>query len=285
MRVLTHHRAIKSLSILVGVVTLAWYSTATGLFEDPVPSPETDGRGDPKKPSPPAAKEFVEKRHDMVTRQIERPADGRTPVKDKAVLDAMRAVPRHAFVPDDVQELAYSDSPLPIGHGQTISQPYIVALMTELLRLTPGSKVLEIGTGSGYQAAVLAHLTPQVYTVEIIKPLVQRAEKTLQAQDYNMVQCRHGDGYFGWEEHAPFDAIIVTCAAGHLPPPLWEQLKPGGRIVVPIGGPYEVQRLVLLTKTPDGKRESKTITSVRFVPLTRDVESGKDADSEGGRSP
>jgi protein-L-isoaspartate(D-aspartate) O-methyltransferase len=221
----------------------------------------------------------------MVRSQIERPWDLRGGVKNKAVCDAMRAVPRHAFVPEDVRRLAYTDSPLPIGYGQTISQPYIVALMTELLELTPDAKVLEIGTGSGYQAAVLAHLTPHVYTVEIIKPLAERAERTLREQGYTEVKCRHADGYFGWEEVGPFDAIIVTCAAGHLPPPLWEQLKPGGRIAIPIGGPYEVQRLVLITKTPEGKRLSKTVLSVRFVPLTREFDPTEDTEKKRSENP
>jgi protein-L-isoaspartate(D-aspartate) O-methyltransferase len=209
----------------------------------------------------------------MVEAQIARGRDGRTPVKSEAVLEAMRAVPRHVFVPAELREQAYADSPLPIGQGQTISQPYIVALMTEHLDLKPDSRVLEIGTGSGYQAAVLAHLTPHVYTVEILEPLARKAKATLAEQGYKEVECRPGDGYHGWPEKGPFDGIIVTCAAGHLPPPLWEQLKPGGRILIPIGGPYEVQRLVLITKTEDGKRRSKTLLPVRFVPLVRGDES------------
>lgn len=223
------------------------------------------------RPTPPATAERIDERGEMVTKQIESSLLGR-PVKNAAVLAAMRNVPRHAFVPRALTRQAYHDGPLPIGHGQTISQPYIVALMTDYLKLTPQSKVLEIGTGSGYQAAVLAELTPHTYTVEIIKPLAERAAKTLREQGYTEVHTRRADGYFGWEEAAPFDAIIVTCAAGHLPPPLWGQLKPGGRIVIPIGGPYETQRLVVVTKTPDGKRESRTITAVRFVPLTRSDE-------------
>ena len=223
-----------------------------------------------KEPTPPASKEFVKERNEMVTKTIERPWDGRTPVTDAAVLSAMRTVPRHAFMPSRLRRRAYADSPLPIGHGQTISQPYIVAIMTELLRLGPDSKVLEIGTGSGYQAAVLAHITPHVYTVEIIKPLAEQSARTLREQGYTQVNTRRTDGYFGWKEHAPYDAIIVTCAAGHLPPPLWEQLKTGGRIVIPIGGQHEVQRLIVATKDETGKRRSTTVMPVRFVPLTRD---------------
>jgi protein-L-isoaspartate(D-aspartate) O-methyltransferase len=219
-------------------------------------------------PNPPGAAERADERAAMVTGQIARSRDGRTPVTDERVLAAMRAVPRHVFVPKSNRPRAYADSPLPIGHGQTISQPYIVAFMSELLQLGPESKVLEIGTGSGYQAAVLAHLTPNVYTVEIIEPLAERAERTLAEQSYTTVKCRRSDGYYGWPEHAPYDAIIVTCAAGHLPPPLWEQLAPGGRIVIPIGGPYEVQRLVVAAKHLDGSQHTRTVMPVRFVPMT-----------------
>jgi protein-L-isoaspartate(D-aspartate) O-methyltransferase len=259
-----------TLFALAGAATLLLLSMGAGDAEDPPPP----GKGESVStvrdhPAAPAAKEYIEQRNDMVTATIQRPRDGRKRVTDHAVVAAMRAVPRHAFVPEYLRGEAYADSPLPIGHGQTISQPYIVALMTKHLDLTPQSKVLEIGTGSGYQAAVLAHLTPHVYTIEIIKPLADEAKATLEVQGYKEVHCRHGDGYFGWKEEAPFDAIIVTCAAGHLPPPLWEQLKPGGRIVIPIGGRYEVQRLVVITKTLQGNRESKTITLCRFVPLTR----------------
>ena len=231
----------------------------------PAPAPA------PGQPAPPGSSERADERAAMVERQLARP-DRRAPITNKAVLDAMRAVPRHAFVPPNVRSRAYDDTPLPIGHGQTISQPYIVALMTQLLELAPEAKpkVLEIGTGSGYQAAVLAHLTPDVYSIEIIDALARRADGDLQAQGYERVKRRSGDGYHGWAEKGPFDAIIVTCASGHLPPPLWAQLKPGGRIVIPIGGPYELQRLVLLTKQPDGTRRSRTITSVRFVPMTRE---------------
>ncbi len=225
--------------------------------------------------APPIAKDATARRGErdaMVKNQIAQPSDGRRPITHPAVLEALRAVPRHVFVPAEGSRLAYEDAPLAIGHGQTISQPYIVALMTDLLELTPQARVLEIGTGSGYQAAVLAHLTPQVYTLEIIEPLAERAADALRTQGYTQVNSRTADGYFGWPEAGPFDAIIVTCAAGHLPPALWDQLKPGGRIVVPIGGPYEVQRLVLISKGQDGAWNSKTITSVRFVPLTREAQ-------------
>ena len=229
--------------------------------------PETRPSWSP--PVPAASAERVEERESMVKNQIAHSPDGRTRVGDKNVLTAMRVVPRHVFVPEARRRQAYRDSPLPIGHGQTISQPYIVAMMTELLDLDENTRVLEIGTGSGYQAAVLAQLTPHVYTVEIIEPLAERAHRTLAAQGYDSVRTRYADGYLGWPEHAPFDVIIVTCAAGHVPLPLWEQLAPGGRIVIPIGGPYEVQRLIVVTKQTDGTRRSRTIMTVRFVPMTR----------------
>ena len=255
--------------IFVAVAAIGLCSVKAGEGDQPPPQTADKPRPGRDRPVPAASREFISERHDMVTKTIERPRDGRTPVTDPATVTAIRAVPRHVFVPESSRRLAYADSPLPIGHGQTISQPYIVALMTELLELTQDSKVLEIGTGSGYQAAVLAHMTGHVYTIEIIKPLADRAKRVLQEQGYKEVHCRSADGYFGWKAQAPFDAIIVTCAAGHLPPPLWEQLTPGGRIVIPIGGPYEVQRLIVITKTKEGKRKSKTVTSVRFVPLTR----------------
>jgi protein-L-isoaspartate(D-aspartate) O-methyltransferase len=264
-------------TLTIGGVALAALMAALVQTQPPSPPGERPPATPPEPPrftppDPPAAGERVEDRAAMVQRQIAGPADYRTPVRDKAVLDAMRTVPRHVFVPAKQRSRAYKDTPLPIGHGQTISQPYIVALMTELLEIDPEAqpKILEIGTGSGYQAAVLGQLTPNVYTIEIIKPLAARAEKTLREQEYTSVQCRRTDGYYGWPEEAPFDAIIVTCAAGHLPPPLWQQLKPGGRIVIPIGGPYETQRLVLVTKQPDGSRRSQTVLAVRFVPMTRE---------------
>jgi len=223
-------------------------------------------------PKPRSARERVEERHKMVLDQIESPGWTRDVVTDPTVLQAMRDVPRHKFVPREEQKQAYDDTPLPIGHGQTISQPYMVASMTALLHLTPESKVLEIGTGSGYQAAVLAHLTPHVYTIEILESLATRAAETLADQGYKNVNVRKGDGYYGWPEAAPFDAIIVTCAAGHLPEPLWEQLKPGGRIVIPIGGTFSTQRLVVVEKTEDGKRETHSVMGVRFVPMTGQAE-------------
>ncbi len=209
----------------------------------------------------------------MVDTQIARGDRWRDAVRDERVLAALRAVPRHAFVPDSHRGNAYDDTPLPIGHGQTISQPYIVALMTELLAVKEGERVLEIGTGSGYQAAVLNELTPYVYSLEIIEPLCRQAAELLTRLGYTTVRVRCGDGYHGWPEEGPFDGIIVTCAAGHVPPPLWDQLKPGGRMVIPIGGTYETQRLVVLSKQSDGQRQSRNVLPVRFVPMTGRMQS------------
>ncbi|MGD8450212.1 MAG: protein-L-isoaspartate(D-aspartate) O-methyltransferase [Phycisphaerae bacterium] len=204
----------------------------------------------------------------MVATQIARGDHTSQAVTDPRVLDAMRAVPRHEFVPEDRRRSAYADTPLPIGYGQTISQPYIVALMTELLCVEPGQKILEIGTGSGYQAAVLNELTPFVYSIEIVAPLHRQASDRFRRLDYQTIQLREGDGYDGWSEEAPFDGIIVTCAAGHVPPPLWDQLKPGGRMVIPVGGIYDTQRLLVLEKQADGSRQSRNVLPVRFVPMT-----------------
>lgn len=202
-------------------------------------------------------------REQMVRRQIE--ARG---VRDQTVLEAMRRVPRHEFVPELWRAAAYADRPLPIGHGQTISQPYIVALMTELIRPRPDMRVLEIGTGSGYQAAVLAEITPQVYTVEIIEPLAESARRRLERLGYRTVAVKFGDGYYGWAEHAPFDAIVVTAAADHVPPPLLEQLKPGGLMVIPLGSPFQQQWLVVVEKDEAGSVRHRTIAPVAFVPFT-----------------
>jgi protein-L-isoaspartate(D-aspartate) O-methyltransferase len=185
------------------------------------------------------------------------------------VMAAMASVPREQFVPASNRVFAFANGPVPIGHGQTISQPYIVALMTDLLELGAGDTVLEVGTGSGYQAAVLAELTAHVYSVEIIEALASAAAERLVRLGYDNVTVRHADGYEGWAEHAPFDAIIVTAAAPHIPPPLVAQLKPGGRLVIPVGEPGCVQKLVLVEKSPDGSVTSRDILMVAFVPLTR----------------
>jgi len=190
-------------------------------------------------------------------------------VRQPAVLEAMETVPRHLFIPPEHRDQAYSDAPLPIGRGQTISQPYIVALMTELLDLDKGDKVLEIGTGSGYHAAVLSRVAGEVYTIEILDDLARQAKSTLGQLGYGNVHVRNGDGYKGWPEAAPFDAIILTAAPQKIPQPLLDQLKMGGRMVVPVGS--FVQDLQLITKTPHGF-EKRTVAPVRFVPMTGEVQ-------------
>lgn len=216
------------------------------------------------------AQEAAEERRRMV-RTLASEAPFRRAIADSAVLAAMRAVPRHRFVPSALREAAYADRPLPIGHGQTISQPWIVARMTELVRPEPGDTVLEVGTGSGYQAAVLAEIVGQVFTVEIIGDLARSARRSLRRLGYGNVTVRHGDGYGGWPEHAPFDAVVVTAAPEEVPPPLVEQLAPGGRMVVPVGPQGRGQSLTVLHKRRDGSVERRVVSAVRFVPLTRDT--------------
>jgi len=218
-------------------------------------------------PTPRAAswdesKEMRQRRLDMVSRQIA--ARG---VRDKEVLEAMRSVPRHLFVPQALQERAYVDSPLPIDAGQTISQPYIVALMSELLELEPQQRILEIGTGSGYQAAVLSVLVEEVFSIEIKEILYRQATERLKELGYGNVRTRHGDGYFGWEEEAPFDGIMITASVDHVPPPLLEQLVDGGKIVLPLGHPFSFQNLVVVTKQGEDYR-LRQVTGVLFVPMT-----------------
>ena len=185
-----------------------------------------------------------------------------------SVIAAMKKVPRHVFVPLRYRFFAYDNRPLPIGYGQTISQPYIVAVMTDLLAPKPTDRVLEVGTGSGYQAAVLAEIVKEVYTIEVIGALAASAQKRLKKEGYDNIRTRTGDGYYGWKEEAPFDAIIVTAAAGNIPPPLLAQLKPGGRMVIPVKGFYYVQYLLLVTKSADGKVTTRQILPVEFVPMT-----------------
>jgi len=192
---------------------------------------------------------------------------GDAPFSDD-VLAVLGRVERHLFVPPEQARYAYENRPLPIGHGQTISQPYIVALMTDLLELDEKDVVLEVGTGSGYQAAVLAELVDHVYSIEIVEALAVSARERLARLGYDNVTTKLGDGYYGWEEHAPFDSIIVTAAASHVPPPLIEQLKPGGRMVIPVGGRFMTQLLLLLEKGDDGEVVTRQIGAVRFVPLT-----------------
>lgn len=190
------------------------------------------------------------------------------PAISSDVLAAMGRTPRQKFVPEGQSRYAYQNRPLPIGYGQTISQPYLVALMTDLLQVKPGQRVLEIGTGSGYQAAILAEMGTDVYTIEIIEPLAQAAENVLTSLYHKNVTVRQGDGYYGWKQYAPFDAIIVTAAASHVPPMLIEQLRPGGRMVIPLGSSFLVQQLVLVEKAADGRITSQEIAPVKFVPLT-----------------
>ncbi len=207
---------------------------------------------------------YAEAREAMVKTQIEPRG-----VKDKLVLKAMRKVARHRFVPASLEDRAYSDGPLPIGEGQTISQPYIVALMTELLGLKSGDKVLEIGTGSGYQAAVLAEIVDHVYTIEIICSLAETAEKRLKEMGYENITVECADGYQGWKEHAPFDGVIVTAAPDHIPQPLVDQLKVGAKLVIPVGDVF--QELMVITKTETGIKKMNAIP-VRFVPMTGEAE-------------
>jgi protein-L-isoaspartate(D-aspartate) O-methyltransferase len=188
-------------------------------------------------------------------------------VADSATLQAMRTVPRHEFVPRDQRHLAYGDHPLPIGYGQTISQPYIVAYMTEMLRPRRGMRVLEVGTGSGYQAAVLAAVGCEVYTIEIFGALAADARARLARLGYRDVQVRHADGHHGWREAAPFDAVIVTAAAGYVPPALLQQLRPGGRMILPVGSVYGTQSLVLVEKDAGGQARTRHLLPVRFVPM------------------
>jgi protein-L-isoaspartate(D-aspartate) O-methyltransferase len=207
------------------------------------------------------ASDFAGERYHMVQQQLKERG-----VSDRRVLDAMNKVRRDEFVPAGVKGSSYTDQPLPIGYGQTISQPYIVAFMTEQLRLSNNDRVLEIGTGSGYQAAILAELAAEVYTIEIIEPLAKTAETTLQRLGYKNVHVKAGDGYKGWPEYAPFDAVIVTCAPEHVPQPLIDQLKEGGRMIIPVGG-FGYQQLYLLEKK-NGKLQRRAVLPVRFVPMT-----------------
>ncbi|MBN1846603.1 MAG: protein-L-isoaspartate(D-aspartate) O-methyltransferase [Sedimentisphaerales bacterium] len=191
-------------------------------------------------------------------------------LSDRRILRAMEDVPRHWFVPRDWQDLAYADRPLPIGQDQTISQPYIVAYMTGLLAVDPNDRVLEIGTGSGYQAAVLNEFTRHVYSIEINRHLAAAAQERFDRYGYRAIRACQGDGYLGWPRFAPFDAIIVTCAPDHIPQPLIDQLRPGGRMCIPVGGRDQIQYLLLVTKQPDGRLVQRPYLPVRFVPLIRE---------------
>jgi len=260
----------------LGLLVAGGCGRADQVVEQPSPGqPETAPDVEVKKPQVgqvrpshehPAFRERVAQREAMVSKQIAGRAFAQ-PVKDRKVLEAMRTVPRHAFVPERYQGQAYADRPLPIGYGQTISQPYIVGYMTELLELDEESKVLEIGTGSGYQAAVAAELAGQVYSIEIIKALGESGRRRLKELGYKNVQVKVADGYYGWPEKGPFEAIIVTAASSHIPGPLIEQLKPGGRLVIPLGSAWRAQELVLVSKGADGTLQSRGVMGVRFVPM------------------
>jgi protein-L-isoaspartate(D-aspartate) O-methyltransferase len=239
-----------ALAVLLGAAAGTWWA----MIDSRRPTPRAGAGGDERENG------RAEERRRMVAEQIE--ARG---IRSRAVLEAMASVPRHLFVPEEARHLAYEDGPLPIGHQQTISQPYIVALMTEALGLAAGDRVLEVGTGSGYQAAVLAMLARDVYTIEIVEPLGREAAARLRALGYRNAHVRIGDGYQGWSEHAPYDAIIVTAAPEIVPEPLLAQLKLGGRLVIPVG--REAQELWLLRRTQGGI-ERRMLTAVRFVPMT-----------------
>jgi protein-L-isoaspartate(D-aspartate) O-methyltransferase len=264
-------------SLVTGKLAIAIFGLLSVLLSLTVSAGLCQPRGDGKTETaparldwrPPRFAERSEERDEMVRSELRRYSPA---IRSGAVLEAMRQVPRHLFVSPDLQQVAYTDRPLPIGYGQTISQPYIVALMTEALQLKAGARVLEIGTGSGYQAAVLSELTPRVFTMEIIRALGEEAGKRLRRLGYSTVQAKVGDGYFGWPEEAPFDGIIVTCAAGHIPPPLVEQLRPGGRMVIPLGGIHEVQRLMVVTKNNRGAVQTRELLPVLFVPMTGAVQ-------------
>ncbi|MGZ8541419.1 MAG: protein-L-isoaspartate(D-aspartate) O-methyltransferase [Chitinophagaceae bacterium] len=208
-------------------------------------------------------KDFVQRREEMVKSQMENRG-----IKDPATLAALRKVPRHLFVPKNEMDNAYEDRPLPIGYGQTISQPYMVAYMTEIIKPKPHHRVLEIGTGSGYQAAVLSQIVKEVYSIEIIDTLGSQARKRISQLNYKNITVKTGDGYYGWKEKSPFDAIVVTAAAEHIPPPLIEQLKEGGMMIIPVGSPFMLQQLMLVEKKA-GKIRTTSMMPVRFVPFKR----------------
>lgn len=247
------------LAILLAIIvlmtpTLTGTPTTEVALTEETPTPEA---------SPTATPDALTNARKKMVRDTMRLRD----ITDEEVLAVMEKVPRHEFVPAEYLPQAYADHPLPIGYGQTISQPYIVALMTQLLKLKHGEKVLEVGTGSGYQAAVLAELTDKVYTIEIIKELAEQSEERLKRLGYTNVEVKQADGYYGWEEHAPYDAIIVTCAPDHVPQPLVDQLADGGRLVIPVGPPGSYQTLWQITRQDD-EIISKNVTGVIFVPLT-----------------
>jgi protein-L-isoaspartate(D-aspartate) O-methyltransferase len=255
-------RIITFLSIIAMVVILFIYRRQNSAV-DPVPDKNHDDASATSQDA--EADRFANQRNRMVSRQLA----GRD-ITNQRVLDKMRSVPRHLFVSVTSQDAAYTDRPLPIGHRQTISQPYIVALMTQLVDPEPHHKALDVGTGSGYQAAVLSGLVDQVFSIEIVEPLAKQATARLQKLGYDNVQVRHGDGYMGWPSQAPFDVIIVAAAPDHIPPALIEQLAPGGRLIIPVGENYQMLKLV--EKQPDGTISKQDIIPVMFVPMTGEAE-------------
>ena len=281
----TSHPRMRSMRALViaGMLAMAgltiWFMVAiqqrSGGTPETAPSPAPPvAAGQEKKQDD--ADRFQAKRRLMVQRHIGGPdlVDRRPPVTDKRVLGAMGKVPRHRFVPKALEDVAYADRPWPIGEGQTISQPYIVALMTELAKPKLDSVALDVGTGSGYQAAVLAELCKKVYSIEIVESLGKDAKKRLAELGYNNVEVRIGDGYRGWPEHAPFDLIILAAAPDHIPQPLIEQLAPGGRLVLPVGARFD-QNLIVVEKQKDGTVRELDVIPVAFVPMTGEARTGK----------
>jgi len=245
---------------LAPALALLWVAL---LFLSPqIPMAASGGSDDPYRIERAALMKEIEEDMRMTSGRI---GKGRL---SQGVVEAMTTVPRHEFVPEHLKRYAYENRPLPIGYGQTISQPYIVGIMTDLINPAKDQVVLEIGTGSGYQAAILAHCVRQVYSIEIIPELGQEAEARLKRLGFQNVEVRVGDGYYGWKEHGPFDAIVVTASAGHIPPPLIEQLKPGGKMIIPVGGPFVTQYLMLVEKDEGPRVRTKQLLPVAFVPLT-----------------
>ena len=239
--------------------------------ESSVTAPPTKEHKQDLGAAPESSPQDDEKHRARRLRMVQEQLAGRD-IVDERVLEAMKRVPRHQFVPRETQERAYVDSPLPIGHRQTISQPYIVALMTQLVRPTPETRALDIGTGSGYQAAVLAELVKEVYSIEIVEPLATEARQRLNELGYENIHVRHGDGYRGWPDKAPFDVIIVAAAPSHIPEPLVEQLAPGGIMVLPVGNFF--QDLILIEKAEDGSTSRRSVAPVSFVPMTGEAQDG-----------
>ena len=263
-------RGLLLLALSIAIIIVVYFGFFAGpSADDSLNESDNTSNGTPPVGDDEPKDAYYEARSSMVRNQIQN-----RDVDDPDVLEAMLSVPRHNFVPWEQRSNAYEDHALPIGHGQTISQPYIVAVMTEALRLNPGkSRALEVGTGSGYQAAVLAEICREVYTMEIVSPLATRSNSTLRSLGYDNVHVRNSDGYFGWEENAPYDAIIITCAASHIPPPLVEQLADGGRLVLPLGSPHSWQTLTIVEKQGD-ETTVKYLFTVVFVPMTGQIEKG-----------